>query len=86
MNANYKSQINQLTTQVNHILTTLDETKDTNPKHGKRGVIHSFLLISFLMTLTVQQILKLLKVTLQFCKKTKTYSVIKYRKHSILLT
>ena len=35
-----KSQINQLTTQFNHILTTLDQTKD-NPKCTKRGMIHS---------------------------------------------
>ena len=38
---NCKSQINWLTTQVNCILTTLDHTKDTNPKCTKRGVIHS---------------------------------------------
>ena len=39
--ADCKSQINQLTTKANWILTTLDQTKDTNPKHNKRGVIHS---------------------------------------------
>ena len=36
-----KSQIKQLTTQANHILTTLDQTNNTNPKHAKRGIIHS---------------------------------------------
>ena len=35
-----KSQINQLTIQVNCILTYLDQTKDINPKHTKRGIIH----------------------------------------------
>ena len=39
--ADCKSQINQLTTQVNYILTTLNQTKDTNPKHNRRCVIHS---------------------------------------------
>ena len=34
----YKSQINQLTTQVNHIFATLDQI---NPKCTKRGIIHS---------------------------------------------
>ena len=31
-----KSQINQLTSQVSHILTTLDQPKDTSPKCNKR--------------------------------------------------
>ena len=66
--ADCKSQIKQLTTQDNCILTTLDQTKDTNSKHNKRGVILSLFLITW-----------------QFYKKTKMYSVIKYRKHSILL-
>ena len=32
-----KSQITQLTTQVNHIFITLDQT---NPKHAKRGITY----------------------------------------------
>ena len=39
-----KSQITQLTMQVNHIFMTLDQTK---PKHSKRGNIHSLFNILF---------------------------------------
>ena len=39
--ADCKSQINCLTTQVNYILTILDQTEYTNPKHNKRDVICS---------------------------------------------
>ena len=35
-----KSQNTQLTTQVNHIFATLDQTSS---KHAKRGIIHSLL-------------------------------------------
>ena len=42
-----KSQINQLTSQINFILTTLDQTKDTNPKCTKRGIIHSLFNVLF---------------------------------------
>ena len=40
-----KSQITQLTTKVNHIFATLDQT---NPKCAKRGIIHS--LFNFLFS------------------------------------
>ena len=33
-----RSQIIQLTTQINHIFATVDQT---SPKHAKRGLIHS---------------------------------------------
>ena len=38
------SQITQLTTQINHIFASLDQT---NPKHAKRGIMHSLFYFLF---------------------------------------
>ena len=40
-------KLSWLTTQVNHISTILNQTKDTNPKHNKRGIINSLLYFLF---------------------------------------
>ena len=54
-----KLEITQLTSQINNIIPTLDQS---GPKHTKRGIIHSSFNFLFLVTPIVQKKLMVSKI------------------------